>query len=167
MKQNVSCGFSFIYVATFTIGEYVCVSAEKKAVFEQNGGSGRAFTMVLLCTNEGGDVIPPFVIYAAKSVNSLWCSGGVPETMYKCSDSGWISEQIFTDWFQHCFLERTKHIDRPLLLVMDNHPAHISIDVIQLALKNQVILLCLPSHSKHALQPLDVVTLRYVQSFTG
>ena len=87
--------------------------------------------------------------------------------MLKGSDSGWISEQIFTDWFQHCFLELTKYIGYPLLLVMDNHPAHISIDVIELALKNQVILLCLPPHSTHTVHPLDVVTLRCVQDFTG
>ncbi|CAF1548125.1 unnamed protein product, partial [Rotaria sordida] len=63
-----------------------------KFAFEQSGGSGKAFTPILLCTSASGDVIPPFVIYAAKAVNSLWCSGGAPGTTYKCSESGWISE---------------------------------------------------------------------------
>ncbi|CAF4355372.1 unnamed protein product [Rotaria sp. Silwood2] len=139
--------------------EYVCVPSDTKFVFEQQGGTGRAFTTMLLCTSACGDVLSPLVVYAAKAVNSLWCAGGVPGTTYKCSESGWITEKIFTDWFKNCFLEQTKHIERPLLLVMDNHSAHISIDVIELAIKNQVILLCLPPHSTHALQPLDVVTL--------
>ncbi|CAF3241860.1 unnamed protein product [Rotaria socialis] len=145
--------------------EYVCVPAETKFAFEQSGGSGKAFTTILLCTSASGDVIPPFVIYAAKAVNSLWCSGGAPGTTYKCSESGWISEGLFTEWFKSCFLERTKHIDRPLLLVMDSHPTHINIDVIELAIKNKVILLCLPPHSTHALQPLDVVTLSSAKKF--
>ncbi|CAF1674770.1 unnamed protein product [Rotaria magnacalcarata] len=145
--------------------EYVCVPAETKFAFEQSGGSGKAFTPILLCTSASGDVIPPFVIYAAKAVNSLWCSGGAPGTTYKCSESGWISEGLFTEWFKSCFLERTKHIDRPLLLVMDRHPTHINIDVIELAIKNKVILLCLPPHSTHALQPLDVVTLSSAKKF--
>ncbi|CAF3932505.1 unnamed protein product [Rotaria magnacalcarata] len=140
-------------------GEYVCVPADKKFVFEQQGGTGKAFTTMLLCTSASGDVLPPLVVYAAKAVNTLWCAGGVPGTTYKCSESGWISEEIFTDWFKNLFLEQTKNIERPLLLVMDNHPAHINIDVIELAIKNQVILLCLPPHCTHALQPLDVVTL--------
>jgi hypothetical protein len=145
------------------VGEYVCVSADTKFAFEQHGGSGRSFTTMLMCTNAAGDVMPPLVIYSAKSINPIWCSGGVPDTIYKCSESGWISEELFSDWFQHCFLERTKDIDRPLLLVMDNHSAHLSIDFIELAIKNQVILLCLPPHTTHALQQLDVVTLRYVK----
>lgn len=120
---------------------------------------------MLLCTSASGEVLPPLVVYAAKAVSALWCDGGVPGTTYKCSDSGWISEDLFTDWFKNVFLEKTKDIERPLLLVMDNHPAHINIDVIELAIKNQVILLCLPPHCTHALQPLDVVTLRYGRIF--
>ncbi|CAF3863243.1 unnamed protein product [Rotaria sp. Silwood1] len=111
-------------------GKYVCVPADKKFVFEQQGGTGKAFTTILLCTSASGDVLPPLVVYAAKAVNTLWCAGGVPGTTYKCSESGWISEEIFTDWFKNLFLEQTKNIERPLLLVMDNHPAHINIDVI-------------------------------------
>ncbi|CAF4845267.1 unnamed protein product [Rotaria sp. Silwood1] len=112
-------------------GKYVCVPADKKFVFEQQGGTGKAFTTILLCTSASGDVLPPLVVYAAKAVNTLWCAGGVPGTTYKCSESGWISEEIFTDWFKNLFLEQTKNIERPLLLVMDNHPAHINIDVIE------------------------------------
>ncbi|CAF4000203.1 unnamed protein product, partial [Rotaria sp. Silwood1] len=106
---------------------------------KDQGGTGKAFTTILLCTSASGDVLPPLVVYAAKAVNTLWCAGGVPGTTYKCSESGWISEEIFTDWFKNLFLEQTKNIERPLLLVMDNHPAHINIDVIELAIKNQLV----------------------------
>ena len=83
--------------------------------------------------------------------------------MYKCSDSGSICEQIYLGWSKHhCFFERTKHINRPLLLATDNHSAHIKIDVMELALKDQVILLCLSHHNTQALHPLDLGTLEYV-----
>jgi hypothetical protein len=161
-ETQCECFFPRIPLSVFLPGEYVCVPSDTKFAFEQNGGTGKAFTTILLCTNAAGDFIPPMVIYGAKSVNPLWCTGGCADATYKCSESGWISESLFTDWFKNCFLEKTKHIDRPLLLVMDNHSTHISVDVIELALDNQVILLCLPPHSTHALQPLDVVTFRYV-----
>ena len=90
---------------------------------------------MLLWTSTGGDVLSPLVVYAAKAVNSLWCAGGVPSTVYKCSESSCISEEIFTDWFKNYFLEQTKNIERPLLLVMNNYAAHINIDVIDLATK--------------------------------
>lgn len=160
-KLNVSfTAFFEPHEIFFLTGEYVCVSADTKYVYEKSGGTGKAFTTMLLCTNAAGDCLPPLVVYAAKSVNPIWCSGGVPDAMYQCSDSGWISETIFTHCFQHCFIEKTKSIDRPLLLVMDNYPVHLSIDVIELAMANEIILLCLPPHTTHALQPLDVVTFR-------
>ena len=45
---------------------------------------------------------------------------------------------------------------RPVLLVLDGHGSHITIDVIEYARSNEVYLLCLPSHTSHILQPLDV-----------
>ena len=45
---------------------------------------------------------------------------------------------------------------RPVLLVMDGHGSHVSIELIEVAHANDVHLLCLPSHTTHILQPLDV-----------
>ena len=45
---------------------------------------------------------------------------------------------------------------RPVLLLYDGHAAHISIEVIQKARKNDIHLLCLPAHGTHILQPFDV-----------
>ena len=45
---------------------------------------------------------------------------------------------------------------RPVLLVIDGHVSHITIDVIEYARLNEIHLLCLPSHTSHILQPLDV-----------
>ena len=48
---------------------------------------------------------------------------------------------------------------RPVLLVIDGHGSHITIDVIEYARLNEIHLLCLPSlpsHTSHILQPLDV-----------
>ena len=45
---------------------------------------------------------------------------------------------------------------QPVLLIMDGYGSHVSIDVIQLAQDNDVHLLCLPAHTTHILQPLNV-----------
>ena len=44
----------------------------------------------------------------------------------------------------------------PVLLLQGGHASHIPIDLIELARANEVHLLCLPSHTTHILQPLDV-----------
>ena len=43
-----------------------------------------------------------------------------------------------------------------ILLIPDGCSSHISIELIELAKENDVHLLCLPSHTTHVLQPLDV-----------
>ena len=45
---------------------------------------------------------------------------------------------------------------RPVLLIEDGHGSHITLDVIELARANDTHLLCLPSHTSHILQPLDI-----------
>lgn len=142
-----------------TLGELVIVSAETKYAFEHHGGNGRGFTTCLLCTNAAGETLPPFFIYAAKDLNPQWTVGGPPGSIFKTSESGWINETLFSLWFDS-FIEHTKNVSKPILLLMDNHPSHISISVIEKAKSNDVLLLLLPPHCTHALQPLDTVTFR-------
>ena len=136
----------------------MCVPSDVKYVYEDSGSSGKDFTTVVLCGNAAGVALPPYTIYASKTVNALWCQQGPDRAQYQCSNKGWINEFLFSDWFEKLFLVETSRIDRPLILIMDNLAAHISIKVIELAKQNQVILLCLPPNTTHALQPLDVTT---------
>ena len=47
---------------------------------------------------------------------------------------------------------------------MDGHVSHMSIDLIKLARSNGVHILCLPSHTTHVLQPLDVGVFKSFKS---
>ena len=42
------------------------------------------------------------------------------------------------------------------MLIQDGHASHMSIKLIELARANDVHLLCIPAHTTHILQPLDV-----------
>ena len=44
----------------------------------------------------------------------------------------------------------------PVVLFFDGHGSHIGIDIVTKARKENVILYCLPPHTTHVLQPLDV-----------
>ena len=80
--------------------------------------------------------------------------GAITHTLFVNSSNGWINSDLFLQWFGF-FLQ---HIPptRPVLLIMDGHGSHMSIDLIELAQSNGVHILCLPSHTMHVLQPLDV-----------
>jgi hypothetical protein len=44
----------------------------------------------------------------------------------------------------------------PILLIYDGHGSHTTLDWVTLARSNSIILFCLPPHTTHRLQPLDV-----------
>ena len=80
--------------------------------------------------------------------------GCMPGTKFSCSSNGWITQELFKEWFS--FFLSSIPPSQPVLLIMDGHGSHISIEIIELAMSNDVHLLCLPSHTTHLLQPLDV-----------
>ncbi len=42
------------------------------------------------------------------------------------------------------------------MLIVDGHGSHITTDAIAYCIQRKIILLCLPPHTTHLLQPLDV-----------
>ena len=50
------------------------------------------------------------------------------------------------------------------MLFVKGHASHINLDIIDLARENDVILFCLPPHTTHALQPLDVSVFKSLKS---
>ena len=80
--------------------------------------------------------------------------GVISNTLFVSSKNGWINTALFLQWFQF-FLSNIPP-PRPVLLIMDGHSSHVSIDLIEVARDNNIHLLCLPSHTTHFLQPLDV-----------
>ena len=87
----------------------------------------------------------------------------LPGTMFTNSESGWITREIYAKWFQN-FLEAIPPM-RPVLLIEDWHSSHITMDIIELARRNDIHLLCLPSHTTHVLQPLDIGVFKSFKSF--
>ena len=77
-----------------------------------------------------------------------------PNTLYGRSDSGWMTTEIFSTWFQkNC--ETVK--ERPLLLlIFDGLLTHVSIPVISKAIEENIHIIKFPPHVTHVLQPLDV-----------
>lgn len=128
-------------------------------------GSGKESTTVLITISANGICLPPFVIYKAKHLYDTWCPKNlIRGIVYNKTDSGWIDEDRFFDYFNRLFIPETKHLDRPLLLILDGHTSHLSLKTTRLAIENQIHILCLPAHATHILQPLDVYTLKFVKT---
>lgn len=62
----------------------------------------------------------------------------------------------FANWFENVFVKATAKLKGSKLLIFDGHNSHLTILLIEMAIANNVELFCLPSHTSHVLQPLDV-----------
>ncbi|CAF4669927.1 unnamed protein product [Rotaria sp. Silwood2] len=131
-------------------GELVLVPSETKIKFEENGGTGKSFTTVIIGVNAKGDVLPPLTVYASKHVNNQWTEGGPDRSAFQCSHNGWINDDIFTFWFIDIFLIEIQSVPRPVLLLLDGHQCHFTVKIIEAARQNSIIILCLPPHCTHA-----------------
>ena len=81
--------------------------------------------------------------------------GAPPDSIGVANPSGWMSAACFKEFIKH-FIKHTKcSKDRPVILILDNHDSHISIETIDLSKENGVTLLMLPPHCSYKLQPLD------------
>ena len=118
--------------------------------------SGKQNYTVLFCGNAAALVLPPYVIYKSANLYDEWCNGGPSGTRYNATASGSMECNIFVDWLVNHFIPGTKHINGPKVLILDGHVSHVSIKVITECQKANVHLVCLPPHSSHVLQPLDV-----------
>ncbi|CAF4700037.1 unnamed protein product, partial [Rotaria sp. Silwood1] len=75
----------------------VFVSTDTKNVYEDNEGTGKAFTTAVICENAACIVFPCYTIDAEKNMNILWCQQGRDHLQYHCSNKGWITKDLFTD----------------------------------------------------------------------
>jgi hypothetical protein len=70
------------------------------------------------------------------------------------SDTGWTKQGIVLLWFKENFL-KNKGKERPQILILDGHNSHNFVEIIELAIENQISLVELPAHTSHWLQPCD------------
>lgn len=116
---------------------------------------GRTITAVF-AVNVAGSYIPPMLIYPRKRMTPQLQKNGPMGCSYKCSKNGWINAELFSDWLIH-FQKYAKPTQTdPVLLILDNHSSHISIESYEFCRNNFIHMVSLPPHTSHRLQPLDL-----------
>lgn len=100
--------------------------------------------------------IPPMFIFPRKRLTPLLQKNGPAGALYKCSDNGWINENLFLEWLVHFKQHAKPSALEPILLILDNHASHISLTIYEYCKVNHIHMLSLPPHTSHRMQPLDV-----------
>ena len=122
----------------------------------------REFISLLACICADGTALPPALIYKGDSgtLRDTWLEDWKVdnEAFFAVSPKGWSSDVIGLNWltmiFQRYTVQKAKNKRR--LLLVDGHSSHVNMKFINTCDQLRILLLILPPHSTHRLQPLDV-----------
>jgi hypothetical protein len=120
----------------------------------------REWVTVIQSICAAGYTTPPFIIYKGRVHISAWYQEtDIPrDWKLSVSENGWTNNTLGLKWLKH-FDAHTKARQRGgyRLLILDGHESHASQDFKDYCLEQKILTLCMPPHSSHILQPLDVV----------
>lgn len=122
----------------------------------------REFISLLACICADGSTLPPALIYQGESgtLQDSWIEDWTPQDQahFAVSTNGWSCDALGLDWLENVFDRYTKQKagNRRRLLLVDGHSSHVNMKFINLCDSLRILLMILPPHSTHRLQPLDV-----------
>ncbi len=99
------------------------------------------------------------IILKGKIHISSWYTDSLPfDWTIAVSENGWTTNQLGLTWLTDVFEKHTK--DRTggvyRLLILDGHGSHVTPEFDLFCKDHNIITLCMPPHSSHLLQPLNV-----------
>lgn len=142
-------------ISTVHSPEKVVAPKGSKQVGSMTSGERGTLVTIIACANALGNTVPPMMIFPRVRFKEAMLNGAPPGTIGGANASGWSNADKFLDYLNHFirFVKPSK--ERPVLLILDNHDSHLSVDAIQLAKDSGVVMLTFPPHTSHKLQPLD------------
>lgn len=133
----------------------------KKNPFVKQHGAREMITLVEAVT-ASGYVFPTFMITKGK-VHTYGSFGNLKEedadTRFAKSPKGWTDEELGYYWLTEVYEPNSRKLITPgqkRLLILDGHVSHVNYKFCEYCQRHNIILYCLPAHSTHLLQPLDV-----------
>jgi hypothetical protein len=150
--------------------EMVITSAERQNRPRTTQQGNREWVTVIQGVGSYGYAVPPYIIVAGKNHLSSWYENSpLPhDWVIAVTSNGWTTNERGLDWIHH-FNRHTKLRTKGKyrLLVLDGHESHHSTDFELVCKENNIITLCMPPHSSHRLQPLDIGCFRALKRSYG
>jgi len=138
----------------------------KRQISSVQSAERGSLVTIVNCVSPTGHFIPPLLVFPRKNMKQELMNGTSPGSIHACHPSGWIQSEIFSHWFLHFIKHPKPTKEDPVILALDGHYSHTrNLEVITLARKNHVDIICLPPHSSHKMQPLDKAFMGPLKTF--
>jgi hypothetical protein len=133
----------------------------------------KSFFTLVTCFNAAGDYLPPFIIFKSKTVTfGELKHKRLSGAQFATSPSGWMEKEQFVYWFREMFVENLMKKasttsgtgTRPNLLFLESCAFNITIELLKLALENEINFLFIPQNCSNVpLNPAEVGLHRHVK----
>ncbi|XP_031637668.1 uncharacterized protein LOC116350086 [Contarinia nasturtii] len=129
-------------------GKVIAVKGLKRIGLAAAAERDNLVTMAL-SVNADGNSVPPFFVFPRKNMQSYFMDSAPPTAGAACNESGWMKQVEFVKYMEHFIKYVSPSLKKPALLLLDNHTSHLSIEAIDLALDNGIVMLAFPPHCSH------------------
>lgn len=160
-----NCDETGISIVSKTKSKILAMKGRKQVGSLSSAERGQTIT-IEICFNAAGTYMPPLIIFPRQRMKAELLDHAPPGSTAVCNPRGWITTEIFSTWFKQFIQFSGATPNNHVLLLLDGHVSHTqNLEVIDLARKNGVIILCFPPHCTHKLQPADVAFMRPLSTY--
>lgn len=132
----------------------VVIRRKNKHAFTVHSGDRRSVTTIELVSSRGR-YFRPMIIFQGAKIQKAWTNIW-SEPVYAVSQNGWTDVDHEVSWLEKVSDPQTANIGGRRFLFVDGHNSHVSAEFISSCWPKKIVPLCLPSHTTHHLQPLNV-----------
>ena len=150
------------------------IGTYKGRTFKMMDDGNRELLTAIESVSADGRVLPTLIIYKGATHYMGWHKFTGKDSEFKnfrfsYSPKGWTDRVLSLDWIENIFNLYTKDIAEKdwRMLILDGHYSHVTIEFMEYCEEHQIALYCLPLHSMHILQPLDVGLFGPLQHYYG
>ncbi len=103
-----------------------------------------------------GVYVPPLFIFPRQRVHEHYKIGAPAGSFFLGNASGWMTKETFLKYLEHFEKHARPSENHPVLLIMDNHASHTTLESVNYCREHHIVMLGIPPHTSGRLQPLDV-----------
>lgn len=128
----------------------------KKQVGATSSQERGELSTIFCAINAGGTYLPPFFIFPRVNMKESFMKSAPPGPKGEAAKSGYMNSDLFTNEYLPFFVKQSRcSPESSALLILDNHSSHVSLTPVEYCKASGIVLLTLPPHTSHKLQPLD------------
>lgn len=118
-----NCDETGISVVPKTKSKVIAIKGRKQVGAITSAERGTTIT-VEICVSASGQYMPPMMVFPRKRMDPQLMLNAAPGAWGVCSDSGWMTAELFLERFKKFIEFSGATVQRPVLLLLDGHSTH-------------------------------------------